>query len=453
MTTDITADSKEPAPTGIWLTTADQAALLQRQTSGLEFLDDANPGPRIRVDAAQTYQTIEGFGFALTGGSAYLISQLEPSTRAALLRELFSPDGDGIGVSYLRISIGASDLSTEAYSYDEMPAGQTDADLAGFDLFAGDKEVVPVLQEILAINPALKLLGAPWSAPRWMKTHASFIGGNLKPEWQDVYARYFVRYVQTMATHGIRIHAITPQNEPLHGGNEPSMVMDAAQQADFIKNHLGPALRTAGLDTEIFCWDHNCDMPEYPLHILQDAQARDYVAGSAWHLYGGDIGVLSAIHKAHPDKRIYFTEQWVGRNERFGDSLAWHGRQVLIGALRNWSSVVLEWNLASDPNTQPHTPGGCSECLGAVTIGDGVVRRNVAYYVIGHAAKFVGPGSVRIASSQTDELCSVAFKTPAGNIVAIVLNVGNTEQTFGLEFAGRTASAMLPAGALGTYVW
>lgn len=445
--------SEDPSFLAVWLTSADQNFLFQRQADDLHFADNANDFPMITVDAEQQYQVIEGFGFSLTGGSAMLISRLPVPDRSALLQELFLPEGNGIGISFLRLSIGASDLSERCFTYNDRPDRQSDFELIHFDIEAGDLEVIPLLQEILAINPEIRFMATAWSAPTWMKTNQSFVGGKLKPDCYAVYAAYLVKYLQAMRDRGITVHAITPQNEPLNLKNEPSMIMEAGEQTEFIKNHLGPALSAAGLDyVELFCWDHNCDVKEYPLAVFADAEARRYLTGSAWHLYGGDISTLSEVHRAYPEMKLYFTEQWVGSDGQFGGDLMWHMKNVLIGSLRNWSRIVLEWNLASDPFCCPHTPGGEARCVGALTLGEEVAR-NVAYYVIAHAAKFVRPGSVRIYSDELASLPNVAFYTPAGYIVLIVLNDGAELRSFTIQFQGKNAVATLPASSVATYVW
>ena len=445
--------AEDPSSMEVWLTTADQSVLFQRQTKDLHFAHNTNDFPTISVDAEQAYQVMEGFGFSLTGGSALLISRLFDPDRNALLRELFLSDEDGIGVSYLRLSIGASDLSDRSFSYDDRPDGQSDPELVHFNIQAGDLEVIPLLREILAVNPAIKIIATAWSAPPWMKTNQSFIGGKLRPDCYGVYAAYLVKYLKAMREKGITIHAITPQNEPLNDKNEPSMIMEAGEQAEFIKNHLGPALWEAGLaGVELFCWDHNCDMKEYPLAFIADSEARRYLTGSAWHLYGGDISALSEVHHSYPAMKLYFTEQWVGADGHFAEDLLWHVRNVLIGSIRNWSQVVLEWNLASDPFFCPHTPGGAPNCVGALTIDD-QVSRNVAYYVIAHAAKFVRPDSVRIYSDEQASLPNVAFLTPVGLIVLIVLNDSTESRFFNIHFQKKTAVADLSAGTVATYVW
>jgi glucosylceramidase len=256
-----------------------------------------------------------------------------------------------------------------------------------------------------------------------------------------------------MREHGIVVHAITPQNEPLNQKNDPSMRMEVAQQARFIRDHLGPALQEAGLaDVELFCWDHNCDRKEYPLAVFADEGARRYLKGSAWHLYAGDISALSEVHRAYPDMKLFFTEQWVGADGQFAGDLMWHVRHVLIGSLRNWSRVVLEWNLASDPLCGPHTPGGEAHCVGALTVGDGITR-NVAYYVIAHVARFVQPGSVRVHSNEMPSLPNVAFRTPSGRIVLLVLNDDSVPQSCVIRYRGNEALATVPARAVATFVW
>lgn len=443
-----------PVPTvDYWITKGDKSVLLQKQTVSLAFNTEANNFTNIEVDSASKFQTVDGFGYTLTGGSATLINQMDSPSKSSLLTELFGNGTDAIGISYLRISIGASDLSASVFSYDDMPAGQTDPTLANFSLSLDTVDLIPVLKQILTINPQIKIMGSPWSAPVWMKNNGSSIGGNLQPQYYSVYAQYFVKYIQAMAAKGIRIDAITPQNEPQHGGNNPSMVMSATEQADFIKNHLGPAFQVAGISTKIIVWDHNCDNPNYPISILNDAAAKPFIDGSAFHLYAGEIGVLSGVKAAHPDKNLYFTEQWTGANGSFDGDLKWHLKNVIIGSMRNWSKIALEWNLASDPSYGPHTPGGCTECKGAITINASVVSRNVGYYIIAHASKFVPAGSVRIASTTGVSLHSVAFVRPDGKKVLIVLNDSGSSTSFNIKYKGKWAVTSLGGATVGTYVW
>jgi glucosylceramidase len=444
-----------PLPTDVvvYLTKADQTSLFQKQNISLLFSTDSPTFPVIDVDASQTFQTIDGFGYTLTGGSATLINSLPATQKDDLLKNLFLWDSTHIGVSYLRVSIGASDLSSSTFTYDDMPTGQTDQTLSHFTIDMEKTDLIPVLKKIVALNPSIKILGSPWSAPTWMKTNNAFIGGSLKQDCYAVYAQYFVKYIQAMKAEGITIDAITIQNEPQHGGNNPSMVMSAVEQADFVKNHLGPAFQAANITTKIIVWDHNCDRPSYPITILDDAAAKPFVDGSAFHLYNGSITALTEVHNAHPDKHLYFTEQWVGGPGNFAGDLSWHIENVIIGSTRNWSRNALEWNLAADPNYNPHTPGGCITCLGAITVAGTTVTRNVAYYIIAHASKFVRPGSVRIASNSSGTLVNVAFKNTDGKRVLIVLNKNASPQSFHIRFNSKIVTTQLDGGAVATYVW
>ncbi len=447
------AESRVQAQVDLWLTNPDGSARFEKQKPSLVFVRADNKNPTIEIDPSKTYQAIDGFGYTLTGGSARHIARMDGAGRGALLKELFATDGASIGVSYLRVSIGASDLNARVFSYDDLPPGQIDPEMNRFSLAPDRADVIPVLKEILKIAPDLKIMGSPWSPPVWMKSNNKSIGGNLKPEFYRAYATYFVKYIQAMKAEGIRIGAITIQNEPLHPGNNPSLLIQATEQAEFIKKHLGPAFKTAKLDTKIIVYDHNCDRPDYPISILNDAEARKFVDGSAFHLYAGKIGALSTVHDAHPDKNLYFTEQWIGAPGHLRGDLAWHTRELTIGATRNWSRTVLEWNLAADPRHEPHTPGGCTSCLGALTIDGNKVTRNPAYYVVAHAAKFVRPGSLRIASSELPALPNVAFKAPDGRKVLIVLNDGGSPRTFNIRDGDKRTTSTLPAGGVGTYVW
>jgi glucosylceramidase len=436
-----------------WITSPQNNILFKRNNSSLYFVNSVNPDPTITVDTTLTYQVIDGFGNCLTGGSAILINKMAQADRTKLLKELFATDGSNIGISYLRISIGASDLSDRVFSYDDLSAGETDPDMLRFSLAPEKADLIPVLKEILAINPSIKILGSPWSAPLWMKTNNASIGGSLKTEYFAAYAKYFVKYIQSMKSEGITIDAITIQNEPLYAGNNPSMYMSPEDQALFIKQNLGPAFEAAGINTKIIIYDHNCDQPGYPLTILRDADAARYVDGSAFHLYGGTIDALSTVHNEFPNKSLYFTEQWVGAPGNLAIDLKWHVETLIIGATRNWSRNVLEWNMVSDPNYDPHTEGGCNQCLGAVTLNGNLVTRNPAYYILAHSAKFVRPGSVRIDSNLQGNLPNVAFKTPDGKKVLIVVNTSSALKKFNLKFKGKSVSLTLDSGAVGTYIW
>lgn len=436
-----------------WLTDPSQNILFEQKTIASVVDEQLVSSGQIKIDPTSTYQSMDGFGYCLTGGSVQLLNRMSTTARSAILHELFGTGDDEIGVSYLRVSIGASDLSDRVFSYNDLAEGEIDVTMEKFSLEPERADLIPVLKEILAINPEIKILGSPWSPPTWMKTNNSSKGGSLKPEFYDAYALYFVKYIQGMAAEGIRIDAITIQNEPLHPGNNPSLLMLPEEQALFIKQSLGPAFQREKIDTKIIIYDHNADRPDYPLTILNDPEAAQYVDGSAFHLYGGSIDALSTVHNAFPDKNLYFTEQWVGAPGNMAEDVLWHVSTLIIGGSRNWCRNVLEWNLAADPNNDPHTDGGCTKCLGAITIDGDLVSRNPAYYTIAHASKFVRPGSVRIASTFFDGINNVAFATPDGKVVLIVSNTSSEAKKFDVELNGKTVAAQLNAGAIGTFLF
>ena len=466
-----------------WITTNDRANLFSRQEKTVIFKDkmDGRGGVPIIVDDRQCYQEVDGFGFALTGGSAEHLVKMSAPARAKILREMFACDGDNVGFSYIRLTIGASDMNSFVFSYNDLPEGETDHELKKFSLSQDLKDVVPVMKEILAINPDIHLMASPWSAPAWMKEHFNVRGGKLRKDCYATYARYFVKYVQAMEKEGIHLDAITIQNEPLNSRNTPSMPWAPADQIEFVRDHLGPAFRQAGLQTKIIVFDHNTDRPDYPLTIFSDPEAAQYVDGAAFHNYVGEMSAMSLVHNARPDKNLYFTEQMTtDRGDDDHISIVTAVKRTIIDVMRNWSRNSILWNLAADPNFDPHTDnGGCSMCQGAITIaGDEVMWRNVAYYTLAHASKFVRPGSVRIASTnrgdqalgldedeqlsgvfrtvpiaRADVLPNVAFRTPEGKVVLIVVNDTWQERTFTVQHQVAFARLTLPAGACGTYVW
>lgn len=436
----------------LWFTNASQTALLSKKTLTLSDINNKTSHPLITLQSQQTFQAIDGFGFTLTGGSALLIHELPFVERQKLLRELFGRNNDGIGISCLRVSLGASDLSNRVFSYDDIEQGKNDMDLSKFSLSDDTLHLIPLLSEILTINPDLFLMASPWSAPVWMKTNGNSKGGKLKSDCYDVYARYMLRYILEMQKRGITIKALTLQNEPHHGGNNPSMVMEPEDQALFVSGYLGPLFKENAIKTKIVIWDHNCDEPDYPIKVLQDSLARSFIDGSAFHLYAGNIDALTKVRNAFPDKNLYFTEQWTGKNGSFEGDLLWHIRNVIIGSMNNWSRMAIEWNLANDKNFGPHTPGGCTECKGALTIDGHAIDRNVAYFIIAHASKFVTPGSVKIGSNEIGGIVHAAFKRPDGRCVLILLNEEKTSQEFGIEWDEQYIKVSMDARQVATIV-
>ncbi len=454
----ITIPNNELGKAKVWLTKGDKSKLLSGEPD-LSITETGSGFPLITIDTAIQYQTIDGFGAALTGSSAYLIDEiLDESERSALLTSLFDPE-EGIGISYLRLTIGASDFSLSDYTYDDIPAGQTDFDLLQFTLDKDREDVIPVLQEIIQISPEIKLMGSPWSPPAWMKTNGSLKGGQLKTNCYSVYADYFVKYVQEMALEGITITSITPQNEPLYyTATYPCMQMQPTEQLNFIKNNLGPRFQEEGLNTKIIIYDHNWDNTNYAISILNDPGASSYIAGSAFHAYAGNVSAMSTVHNAHPEKELHFTEisggQWA---TNFSDNLIWYLRNIFIGTAANWSKSAMMWNLALDQNYGPQN-NGCGDCRGVVTITNpgGVITKNEEYYSIGHFSKFVKPGAKRIASALSSGLSNielVAFQNPDGDKVMVVCNYGNTATSFAVRQGIKYFSYTMDGKSVATIQW
>ncbi|MFC3414308.1 glycoside hydrolase family 30 protein [Algoriphagus hitonicola] len=443
--------SKNQTPE-FWLTDPKASVLFEPQEA---IPESGESSKTIQINRDSTYQSMDGFGYTLSQGSAQHLLQMSDSARASILEELFGNGKNSIRINYLRLSVAASDLNEFPFSYNDLQDSlAVDPELENFSLSHDTLDVVPVLKMILEINPDIKLMASPWSPPKWMKDNKDTRGGSLLEEFEPSYAHYLVKYIQAMEAEGISIDALTIQNEPLHPGNNPSLMMLPEQQARFIGKHLGPAFEDAGIQTKIVVYDHNADRPDYPITVLSDSLANQYIDGAAFHLYGGEIEALSKVHQAFPDKNLYFTEQWVGAPGNLEEDIHWHVKHLLIGAPRNWAKTVLEWNLSSNPELTPHTDrGGCSRCLGAVTIDGDQVTRNPAYYTIAHASKFVDDGSLRIDSTPIEGLPNVAYLTPKGKKVLIVLNDGDEPIDFQVQENETKFKGSLNPGAVGTWVW
>lgn len=451
-------------PTGIgkanvWITMGDQSRLLTKDLDATIYEASATASPLITINASSKLQEIEGFGASLTGSAAYVLNQnLSTTQRNILLNDLFDPSV-GIGITYLRMTIGASDFSLSDYTYNDIPTNQTDFSLNNFSIEKDEDDIVPVLKKIVEIYPDIRIMGSPWTAPAWMKTNASFKGGKLKTDCYDVYANYFVKYIQAYKTHGITIDAITPQNEPLHfTANYPCMEMQPAEQAAFIKNSLGPAFAENDIDTKIIIYDHNWDRPDYATTILNDPAAKAFVAGSAFHGYGGSVSQMSTVHTAHPDKGLYFTEvsggEWA---TNFSDNLQWAMANIFIGTTKNWSKTALYWNLALDENFGPQN-NGCDNCRGVVTVNssNGVVTKNVEYYAIGHFSKFIRKGAHRVTSSISTNVPNVdhvAFVNEDGGRVLVLSNAGTAQAAVAVKDDNAQFTYTIPAKSVVTITW
>ena len=440
-----------------WLTTGDQTKLLSHEpNTALASGQPSSSLPVINVDETTKYQQMIGFGAAFTDAATYNIyEKLSASQRESLLQELFSRNNGGLGLSFMRIPMGASDFSLVDYSYDD---GSADTTLAHFSIAPDLVYKLPVIQRAVAINPQLVLMANPWSPPGWMKTSGSMIGGTLKPEAYSAFAGYFVKFIQAYAAAGVTINAISLQNEPQYEPPDyPGMLLDPVTRAELDGQYVGPLFARLGVKTMIWDWDHNWDLPQEPETVFADTLASKYVQGVAWHCYKGNVSAQSTVHQAYPAKDTYFTEcsggDWA---PDFASNLSYFVGTLIIGTTQNWARSVALWNLALDEHDGPHT-GGCTNCRGVVTINSttAAVTRNVEYYALAHASRFVRPGAHRIASSSgVGGLSNVAFQNSDDqSIVALVLNGNPQATTFSLQWGQKSLQYTLPSNSVVTFIW
>ncbi|HEY3974253.1 MAG TPA: glycoside hydrolase family 30 beta sandwich domain-containing protein [Candidatus Sulfotelmatobacter sp.] len=441
-------------------TTGDRTMLLLAKPR-VRFGSAASSGLVIAVNDSTKYQQMDGFGASLTDSSAWLISnKLTAAQQTALWQSLFSPAA-GIGLSFLRQPMGASDFSASGnYSYDDVPAGQADPNLASFSIAHDTADIIPLLKQALAVNPDIKVVAVPWSPPAWMKASGTMNGGRMNTAYFPSLAQYFVKFVLGYQQEGIPIYAVLPQNEPLNTNpTYPTEYLAATDEAAFIGGDLGRAFKAAGLSgVKILGYDHNWDQPSYPEALLANSTASSYLAGTAFHCYAGNVSAQSTVEAAYPNKGIWFTECSGITTSGFAADLVWYSENLMIGSTRNWSRSVSLWNLALDQNSGPHS-GGCPNCRGVVTIDDHVspstITNNVEYYALGHLAKFVVAGAYRIDSNTfgPGSIEDVAFQNPDGSIVLLVLNSGTSTTSFTVSWNNQNFSYSLPAGGVATFQW
>lgn len=459
----------------VYTTTADKTKTMHHDSIIIDnkynaALDSINI---IHLDPTVKYQEMDGFGAAITGSSCYNLLRMSSEDRTKLLRETFDPE-NGYGYSFIRISIGASDFSLDEYTYCDKPG------IENFAMHEYDKrDLFPILREILAINPNVKILASPWTCPQWMKINNlkdqkpfdSWTSGQLNPKYYADYATYFVKYLEEMKNEGFDIYGITIQNEPLNRGNSVSLYMTWQEQRDFIKSALGPAFEEAGIKTKIISYDHNYDYdmnkPEnhdqgqYPLKMYEDADAAKYIDGAAYHAYGGDVSEMLKIHEANPDKNLYFTEMSIGLwgdGYSFGKDLMWNMREVCIKSINNFNKAVIMWNYMLDENHGPWRPGGCDICLGAIDIDSKDYRtmtKNSHYYTMAHLSKVIKPGAKRIKTEGNVEngVYYTAFENPDNSFSVVVLNDSDQSQPLTIKIGGNNFTHTTEAKSVNSYIW
>lgn len=454
--------SETPDPTvadiAVWVTTADHRLALQ--SSPVAVAGQATEAATaIQLDTGKRHQQMLGFGASITDSSAWLIQhRMQPAQREALLRELFGRADGGVGFDFTRLTIGASDFSRHHYSLDDMPPGRIDPRLARFSIAPNLEDVVPVTKQALRINPDLKVMASPWSAPAWMKSNDSLIQGTLRPKYYDAFARYLLRYVQAYEQEGIPIFALTLQNEPSFEPKDyPGMRLSANARAAIIGKHLGPLLQKEAPQVRIFDWDHNWDKPEEPLAVLKDPVAAPFVSAVAWHCYAGTPDAQTPVRDAFPDKAVYMTECSGGNWEPLiSGGLTLQTKRLMVDSVRHWAAGVLFWNLALDQDRGPHA-GGCDTCRGVVTIDSrtGEVSRTDDYYALAHVSRFVRRGAWRIESSDASgDVSNVAFLNPDDSSIAmLVVNSGSGERPIQVSEGQTRFAYTMPARSIATFVW
>lgn len=454
------ADPQTPSRVSVVLTDLSTNTFLAGQPSLAWRSSSPTTAQTITVDTTRRYQEITGFGASLTDSSAWLIgTKLDQTQRDAVMRDLFG--SKGIGLSFIRQPMGASDLSASGnYSYDDMPAGQTDPTLANFSIDHDRAYIIPLLRQARQLNSQLTIMANPWSPPGWMKTSDNMVTGQLRPEAQQPLADYFVKFLQAYAAAGVPVQYITPQNEPMYEpATYPGMFLPAEQERDFIQNYLGPDLSANHIKTGVMGWDHNWDVFGYPETIYADPAAADYVAGTAWHCYAGDPTAQSLVHNDYPTKPAWETECSGGTWEG-DDQAGFNGAMgLIVNSTRNWAKGVIRWNMALDQNNGP-TNNGCDTCRGVVTVapdatGKYTYTKTVDYWALGQASKFVHPGARRVASNTfgAGDLQDVAFVNRDGSTALVVFNAGTTARDFHVNWGDRSFSYHLDGGAAATFTW
>lgn len=456
----------------VYQTTPDLAQKLQQKAS-VTFSGSGTAAQTITIDDTKTYQQIDGFGASFTDSSAWLVyTKLTAAQRDDIMQKLFGRT-NGIALSFIRQPMGASDLALNFYTYDDMPAGQSDPTLANFSIQHDKAYIIPVLKQALALNPNVKMMASPWSPPAWMKTNNSLIGsaggnnGSLKTDAYGPLANYFVKYIQAYQAEGIKTDYISMQNEPLYApSGYTGMLMQASDQVNLLNNYIAPAFAAAGIKTKVLVYDHNWDRPDYPQTILADAKARANAAGVAWHHYGGDPAAMSTVHDLHPEMEAWETEA-SGGDWQTGNILMEEGKE-LVNSMRNWARSYVLWNMALDQDHGPVTIApdgqhGCATCRGIITVtwdktnsgGASTVTEELDYYVLGHASKFLQAGAYRIASDENVSvgLHDVAFRNPDGSIVVYAVNSGSSDITFNVKYRSQYFTATVTAGSIATFVW
>ena len=437
----------------VWLTTDDQRSTLAAQPAAA-FAPASPADNPIVVDETRTYQTIEGFGASFTDSSAYLLNQVaSPAARAAAMRRLFTRDGDGIGLSFIRNPMGASDLARTHYSYDDLPAGQTDASLEHFSIAHDEEDIIPLVLEARRLNPQMKIMATPWSPPGWMKSSGALIGGTLLPSMYDAFANYFVKYIQAYAKAGIPIDYVSLQNEPLYvPSGLPRHVDGRPDAARRPARSRAAGVPPRQITTRVLVYDHNWDRPGSPgdgagrSRYQRLADRRRH--GLAW--LRRDAGRDADDGRTVPAKRPV-PDGALGRD--VGDHQVREDFVEIVHVLRSGGRAFVKWGLALDQNRGPHA-GGCGTCTPLVTVNtSGAISYPIDFYTLGHFSRFVLSGAHRVYSSNGTGILTAAFVNPDGSKALVAVNDTKAAVKFQVRWGDKAFSSSLPGYAGATFTW
>ncbi|XP_052256934.1 uncharacterized protein LOC127862038 isoform X2 [Dreissena polymorpha] len=428
----------------VWLTTGDGSKKLHREAA--ISTSNSGQGYSVWVDRRKRRQSMEGFGGSLTNAAASVI--YHSPNRAQIMRDLFGLGVNDLGISFLRVVMGGSDFqAVSPYTYDDLWNNHgSDFNMDNFSIQKDRAFFIPIIKQALSINPNLKILATPWTAPAWMKTSHSMFGGDLNggDNYLSAYAKYFVKFIRAYRSAGIPVHYLSLQNEPLLSRNSyPTMTVNVELMKRLIRDHVGPAFRQNNIQTKLLIFDHNWDAPWYPEQILSDSNAKQYVSGVAWHGYAGRHDTPNWFHDKHPDVGMFFTEISGGDwDTNFASTLTWDTRIIFIGQTKAWAKSVALWNIALDEHHGPRVGvNGCTNCRGVITVpSGGGYTKNVEYYAMGHMSRFVKPGAVRLETNNFgwDDLQAVAFVNPDGTTVIVVQNPSTSKSaSFSLDIDAK----------------
>lgn len=410
----------------------------------------------IALDPAAPKQEVLGFGAAMTDATCYVLSQMSAAERTPLMREIFAPDEMAMNVC--RTCIGASDYSRTVYSFDDSP--EPDPELKRFSIDHDKAYILPMLREARKANPELFLFSSPWSPPGWMKPNNSMLGGAMRKTSFGPYAKYFMKFLDGYKAEGVAIDAVTVQNETdaEQEGNMPACLWAQEQEMDFVKSHLGPALRKAGLPAKIWVLDHNYSLWGRAIDELSDPDAYEYIDGIAWHGYVGEASAMTRVHEAFPQKSAYWTEGGPDISQPDYQTDFTKCADTFNGVLNNWARSITSWNLALDEKGKPNV--GPFSCGGVVTVENEThkITRSGQYWAFAHYSKHIKRGARVFATDGVGfdgaggSVSHAGFRNPDGSLVVVLANTGEQKRAQ-LVLGGKALEIDLPADSVHTLEW